>query len=194
MTRLLVLLAILLLSFSCKKDGIIVQTPPENELDCALTNCTSSQEFYGNSLLNGECWISDYAVIAPSSNFALSVILGKAATNGISENLRFVINNKTDFSDTIWLGWVDFVNLTPGIGHSAYSYSEGDSSAGKFDFAPGLPVTKEDFLVIDFINEDTSIVEGRFQLRFSRRNVNSFVTHAPDSMQFQCGKFRAKEI
>lgn len=73
-----------------------------------------------------------------------------------------MINNEIDFLDIIWLGWVDFLNFIFGIGYFVYFYSEGNFLVGKFDFVLGLLVIKEDFLVIDFINEDISIVEGWF--------------------------------
>lgn len=188
-----VLLICAVLLSCCKNDDDIVEQPYD-KLDCTQVDCPISQEFYGVGMMNDACWKSDFAVLEPVSSFSLAISLNKNEINGIREGLTISINKKTELLDTIWLGWADFANQVPNLAYARYSYSEGNSSAGKFDFAPDVPVTKEDFLVIDFINEDTSIVEGRFQLRFSRRSVSSFVTHAPDSMRFQCGKFRAKEI
>ena len=182
------------LLFSCCKNDDDMIGLPIKELDCTQIECTSIDEFYGVGLMNNNCWISDYSVLDPFSPFAMSIIIGKEETNGISESLRFVVNNETKFSDTIWLGGADFVNVVPGVAHSSYYYDEGGSSAGVFDFNPDVEFNKTDFLLIDYINEDTSIVEGRFQMRFSRRNVNGFVIQAPDTMRFQCGSFRAKKL
>ncbi|MDV7396808.1 hypothetical protein RZS08_35750, partial [Arthrospira platensis SPKY1] len=61
-----------------------------------------------------------------------------------------------------------------------------------FGFSPDSELTYQDFLLIDDFSADTTIVEGRFQVRFPKRSVSNFVTHAPDTMNIRCGKFRAK--
>ena len=187
-----ILLLFAILFISCTDDNDVVE-PFIVELDCEQIDCPVTEEFYGIGLMNDECWMSAYAVLDPFTPLALSVIIGKGETNGIAESLSFSINKQTDLSDTIWLGWTDYTNPIPNIAFAHYSYSEDHSSAGGFRFSSNSALTYEDFLLIDYMNEDTSIVEGRFQLRFSEKSVSNFVTHAPDTMRFECGSFRARE-
>ncbi|MDV7397687.1 hypothetical protein RZS08_40175, partial [Arthrospira platensis SPKY1] len=102
------------------------------------------------------------------------------------------INKATSLRDTIWLGGTYSDVEIPGLARSSYNYLEDHTIAGSFRFAPTDTLTYKDFLLIDDFNADTTIVEGRFQVRFPRRSVSNFVTHAPDTMNIRCGKFRAK--
>jgi len=183
------LLAVLL--YSCDKD----KAAPALPVDCAEMECPVTEEFYGVGLMNGECWVADGAVIDTFSRVNFLIILAGAEFDGITENLLFSISRAAELQDTIWLGWNrSFTNPRPNVADTWYSYMEDHSVAGEFKFGVGTEVTYNDYLLIDYFNADTSIVEGRFEVRFPERSVNSFVTHAPDSMHIRCGKFRAKAL
>jgi hypothetical protein len=180
------LLAVLL--YSCDKD----KAAPALPMDCAEMDCPVTEEFYSVGLMNGECRAAKAVKTAFSSTFSFSIRLFGGEVNGISEELTFSINPMTTLQDTIWLGWNSFTNPRPNVAHTWYSYMEDHSVAGEFKFGVGTEVTYNDFLLIDYFNADTSIVEGRFEVRFPERSVSGFVTHAPDTMHIRCGKFRAK--
>lgn len=185
-------LCLVLVTISCCQDhGVepITVVPNCDNLDCPILT-----EFFGVGLMNGQCWSADATYIDPLSSSSLSITLGKNEINGIGENLRFIINDVTNLADTIWLGWTDVTMPVPNVAEARYFYTESHSSAGKFDFAPDSELTYSDFLIIDYINEDTSIVEGHFQVNFSRKLVSNLVVNAPDSMNLQCGQFKSKEF
>ena len=185
------LLAVLL--YSCDKD----KAAPALPVGCEEMECPVTEEFYGVGLMNGACWAADGAIItypsSASSVSSFSIRLFGGEVNGISEALFLSINRVTTLQDTIWIGSnSSFTNPRPNVAHTWYSYMEGHSVAGGFKFGVGTEVTYNDYLLIDYFNADTSIVEGRFEVRFPERSVSGFVTHAPDTMNIRCGKFRAK--
>jgi hypothetical protein len=182
------LLAVLL--YSCDKDKASPALPVAcMEIECPVV----TEEFYSVGLMNGECWAADGAVIDTFSQVNFLIVLASAGLDGITESLLIDISRTTDLRDTIWLGWNrSFTNPRHNVAHTWYSYLEDHSVAGEFKFGVGTEVTYNDYLLIDYFNADTSIVEGRFEVRFPERSVSGFVTHAPDTMNIRCGKFRAK--
>jgi hypothetical protein len=182
------LLAVLL--YSCDKD----KAAPALPVGCEEMDCPVTEEFYSVGLINEECRAAKAVITTFSSTLSFSIRLFGGEVNGISEDLTFGINQITSLNDTIWLGWNSFTNPKPNIARAWYSYMEDHSLAGGFQFGVGTEVTYNDYLLIDYFNADTSIVEGRFQVRFPKRSVSNFVTHAPDTMNIRCGKFRAKAL
>lgn len=182
-----------IITISCCDDDMTME-PDRDGIDCSEIDCLVIEEFYGKGMVNSACWTTDLTNIDHSGNTHFSITLWGETTNGIDEQLRIRIINTADLNDTIWLGWVDFANPSPNIASARYFYTEGSSFAGDFDFGSDSELTYDDYLLIDSFNADTSIVEGRFKVRFPRRNINNFVTHAPDTMRIECGSFRVKEL
>lgn len=189
----IVIASLAVLTLSCKEE-MTIDKPQQSELRCEEIECSIVADFYGVGIMQNDCWTADASYIDLLSSSSLSITLGKNEINGIGENLRFVINDVTDLADTIWLGWTDVTIPAPNIAEARYFYTEGHSSAGKFDFEPYSELTSKDFLIIDYINEDTSIVEGRFQVYFTRKIMSSFVPNAPEEMNIRCGRFKSKEL
>ncbi|WP_282776190.1 hypothetical protein [Phaeodactylibacter xiamenensis] len=194
----LYLLNMILFSFlisCCNDDDMMIKEPDDMVVDCTEMDCSTQEDFYGVGVMNGECWESDFSQLEIfDSSWKLMITLGKEESNGIDGRLFFIINELTNLSDTIWLGFsysnVSTPNLIASVG---YTYLEDHSIVGDFDFSSDDELTYNDFLIIDYFNQDTSIVEGHFQVRFPQRSVNHFV-NAPDSMNIQCGRFRVSEF
>lgn len=186
-----ILYILLILTIACnKREGI---EPVPDEVNCEDTGCTVDEDFYSVGLLNGACWVPPFIGISPLSEGYITIIFSEPAINGIRGELIFDIDKKmTDLQDTIWLG-KPWNGSSLNSAAATYIYWEGTSIAGRFNFEIGTPLTYDDYMLIDYFNADTSVVEGRFQLRFPKRDVNSFVTHAPDSMHIQCGQFRVEK-
>ncbi|MEO0683771.1 MAG: hypothetical protein AAFY76_01655 [Cyanobacteria bacterium J06649_11] len=158
-------------------------------------NCSIEEEFYCSGLLNEECWTTTFVSISPLSEDDLVIICGDPEVNGIRGELRFVIEKSTtDLQDTIWLGKRSNGSDLDNFAGARYIYLEGNSLVGGFEFVLNAPFTSKDYLLIDSFNADTSVVNGRFRLKFTERNVPSFVTHAPDSMSISCGSFRIRDF
>lgn len=175
---------------ACCKEPIIDTN--KEELHCEEVECPILDEFYGAGLLNGECWYAEKGWIDSTSRNNLTILLTKHEIDGFIDELAFLINKETNINDTIWLGWAYSNNSTPNLARVEYYYIEGHSIVGDFSFEVGSPLTYKDYLLIDYINAYTTIVEGRFQVKLPHRRVNNFVTHAPDTMNITCGSFKAK--
>jgi hypothetical protein len=185
------LLLLTLLFLGCKDDEPTVQTPTA---DCEDVACpAATQEFYGTGLMNGACWEAAWVGIDTFSTTELNIVMTETAVDGIYGRLYLIVNQVTNLLDTIWIGG-DSNNMTPNLAYAWFYYIEDHSIVGDFTFRPLDVLTYKDFLLIDYFNADTTIVEGRFQVHFPRRLINPFVTHAPDSMRIECGRFRARAL
>ncbi|WP_367388763.1 hypothetical protein [Lewinella sp. LCG006] len=183
------LMALFFGAVACCEDpvmDVVKEEPSCDEVECAIQD-----EFYGVGLLNGECWYAERGWIDSSNPYVLSIYLAANTTNEIIDELSFIVNDETALSDTIWLGWAYSNIPIPNVASTRYAYIEDHSNVGSFSFERDSPLTYQDYLLIDYFNADTTIVEGHFQVKLPHRSVNSFVTHAPDSMNIRCGRFRA---
>ncbi|NBC05563.1 MAG: hypothetical protein GVY26_00025 [Bacteroidetes bacterium] len=177
---------------SCREEDSGKPETAVSGINCDTVSCPIPTDFYGAGLMNGECWFAEAAIFDRILTDGYLLQMG-FVVNGISENIIFDLSRDVNLEDTIWLARGNVDDSRPNIGKAWYSYSEGHSIAGGFDFTKNAPPTYEDYLLIDYFNEDTTLLEGRFKLRFTDRSVNSFVTHAPDSMRFECGRFRLEQ-
>jgi hypothetical protein len=177
----------------CNDDDMMINEPDGMVVDCTEMDCSTQEDFYGAGVMNEECWIADNTELEINTPSAMMLVnLRKYESNSIDGYLYFIINKLTDLNDTIWLGF-SYSNVPiPNVARTKYTYLEDHSIVGDFDFSPDDELTYNDFLIIDYFNQDTSIVEGHFQVRFPQRSVNHFV-NAPDSMNIQCGRFRVSE-
>ncbi|WP_421947190.1 hypothetical protein [Phaeodactylibacter xiamenensis] len=178
----------------CNDDDMMIKEPDGMVVDCSEMDCSTQEDFYGVGVMNEECWIADNTELEINTPSAMMLVnLRKYESNSIDGYLYFIINKLTDLNDTIWLGF-SYSNVPiPNVARTKYTYLEDHSIVGDFDFSPDDELTYNDFLIIDYFNQDTSIVEGHFQVRFPQRSVNHFV-NAPDSMNIQCGRFRVSEF
>ena len=186
MKKLALLICPILLLACCDDDDMVPQpsTPPP----CVEVLCETEEELFGKAILNGVCWMADYTFLLPGK----TIFLARSEGNGIEGGLSINLEQATDLQDTIWLWRHATTDPAPNLVSCNYSYSEGPSSVGEFDFHSTAEPTYEDFLIIDYFNADTSLIEGRFRVRFSDRRVNSFV-NAPDTMRLGCGSFRVQK-
>ncbi|WP_425420554.1 hypothetical protein [Phaeodactylibacter xiamenensis] len=178
----------------CNDDDMMIKEPDGMVVDCSEMDCSTQEDFYGVGVMNEECWIADNTELEINTPSAMILVnLRKYESNSIDGYLYFIINKLTDLNDTIWLGF-SYSNVPiPNVARTKYTYLEDHSIVGDFDFSPDDELTYNDFLIIDYFNQDTSIVEGHFQVRFPQRSVNHFV-NAPNSMNIQCGRFRVSEF
>ena len=169
--------------------------PMPSEVNCAEVDCVIEDSFYGKGLLNGECWTTPFVGINPLSSRDINIILGDPEINGQRGELHLTFaKSSTNLQDTIWLGRLPTSNSPSNFGGAQYLYWEDHTPVGRFKFAPNAPFTYQDYLLIDDFNADTTMISGRFQLRFVERNIASFVQHAPDSMTIKCGSFRVERF
>ncbi|WP_367391452.1 hypothetical protein [Lewinella sp. LCG006] len=171
----------------CDDDDAVPQPPPPPA--CLEVLCETEEEFFGKAIRNSECWIADYVRFrGPGS----SIYLYQERPDGFTEVLSFPLNRNTDLSDTIWLGFTNSGNPSPHIVSASYRYDTDHGVLGGFRFEYGSAPSYQDFLIIDYFNADTSILEGHFQINFPPANPIPFV-NPPDSMRLGCGSFRVKE-
>ncbi|MEO0683770.1 MAG: hypothetical protein AAFY76_01650 [Cyanobacteria bacterium J06649_11] len=183
---------LILLFSSCQKGDFQQRL---GEIDCAEVDCMIADDFYGSGLLNGECWTTRFVGIGPFPGRDLDIILGDPEVNGHRGELHLTFDKTTtDLQDTIWLGRQPTGHGPSNSGTAQYIYWEDHTPVGRFKFILNAPFTYDDYLLIDSYNIDTSILSGRFNLRFTERDVSSFVHHAPDSMNIKCGSFRVEEF
>ncbi|WP_367391451.1 hypothetical protein [Lewinella sp. LCG006] len=173
----------------CDDDDAVPQPPPPPA--CLEVVCETEEEFYGKAIMNGECWVADEVRLYGDEGVNF-IDLNKNQVNDIRQGLSIEIIKNANLHDTLWIGLANSDNPEPNLALTYYGYFDSHSSVGEFDFAFGTELTFEDYLLIDYFNADTSIIEGRFQVRFPNRSVNSFV-NAPDSMLLGCGSFRVKK-
>ncbi|WP_367391450.1 hypothetical protein [Lewinella sp. LCG006] len=189
MKKLLLLLLPVMYLSCCDDDDAVPQPPPPPA--CLEVLCETEEEFYGKAIMNGECWVADWVDLHLSPGGEYSIHLNKNEVDGVSEGLSILLFYNTILDDTIWIGSNSFTNPSPSTASSFYGYRGVDASLGTFGFEHGLEPTYTDYLLIDYFNADTSIIEGRFQISFSNRSMSSFA-NAPDSMRLGCGSFRVK--
>jgi hypothetical protein len=165
------------------------------EIDCQDIDCVIEDEFYASGLLNSECWTTNTLAINPLSESDLIIAIGDREINGIRSELNLSFEKaKTNLEDTIWLSRQTGGSVPSNSGTAQYIYWEDHTPVGRFNLSANVPYIPTDYLLIDYYNADTSILEGRFQLKFTERDVSSFVTHAPDSMEIKCGSFKIEDF
>lgn len=71
-----------------------------------------------------------------------------------------------------------------------FAYTEDDQFFGSFKI-PGGEGTKEDYLLIDYVNEDTTEIAGRFQVKFTKIG-EALPIEVPTSLIISCGTFRCE--
>lgn len=175
---------------SCGEDDDTVPQPLPPPA-CLEVTCETAGEYFGKAIMNGECWMADWVDLHRSPGGEYSIHLNKNEVDGVGEGLSIFLFGNTILDDTIWVGNNSFTNPSPTIASSFYDYRGIDASLGVFKFQSGAELTYTDYLLIDYFNADTSIMEGRFQVHFPKRSVSSFA-NAPDSMRLGCGSFRVK--
>jgi hypothetical protein len=190
MKNLLLLLLPLMMLSCCEDDDAVPQ--PAIPPPCVEVACETEDEFFGKAIRNGECWKADTAFFFKSST-KTSIYLDDVPINGIEEGLIVSFFHNANLEDTLWFDINDFRDPAPHIASARYSYREFHGVAGSFSFLFGHELTYEDYLLIDYFNADTSIIEGHFQVYFPDGSVNSYI-NAPDSMRFGCGSFRARAL
>lgn len=150
-----------LLFFSCQKEKITSEpegSDTHSTIDCTVEECDIEEDFYWKGFINGECWTTIEGRLDPNTHRMLITLFGEKR-NGIDEFLHLIIYHNTDLRDTIWIGWNHSSVLYPNIARASYNYSEGgDTDLGEFEFSLADELTREDYLLIDYVNEDTTII------------------------------------
>ncbi len=187
-TILLIIISAMTLT-ACQKENTGTNEP--TRINCEEIVCESEEAFFATCLINEECKEAVGAGFLYSSNNNILIILGIDQVNGIGEQLFISVSEEADLDSKISLGWNNG-SRSPQIVHAWYQYSQGASVAGYFEFEKSDELQEEDYLIIDYYNGDTTILEGHFQVNFPHKRVSSFVTHAPDSMRIECGQFRVE--
>ncbi len=144
-------------------------------IDCSAVDCLPLNDYAASALMNGACWQADWARIDTfSMPNDISIYISGGVTNGIWELFIININDLTNLEGGF------YSNLPiANIARISYDYLDDLVPAGCFDFKPTDGITYKDFLIIDYFNADTTIIEGRFQVRFPDKTVNTIITHAP---------------
>jgi hypothetical protein len=174
------LLSGMLALLACEKEKA---QPAETCLDAC-----PHEGFHAVFLKNGECFNS------VNSKFRFDggdIALRFRNGNLINESLLIYINPNYDFEDTLWLESFYLLNPQPSKAYVLYSYVQDDQVFAGWTIPAGKS-TKEDYLIIDYFNEDTTIIEGRFQCRF-QESWNGGAIEIPDSLVITCGSFRVQK-
>jgi len=143
------------------------------------------QEFHGTFLQNNICFKANSFQYFKDGNF---YFISLKKSDLFIEGIRFNFNSKQNLKDTLFLE--SSFNLKSNQCGVFYSYFEGASIVGSWDI-PQNKGTKNDYLIIDEFNSDTTIIKGRFQCKFQTKTVNPFV-NAPDTLNISCGSFKLK--
>ena len=80
--------------------------------------------------------------------------------------------------------WIEAFDVTSSFTDRVilnYSYQDYSGLSGGFGIPTGQG-TKDDYLIIDYYNADTSILEGRFQCKFKEGSAASWV-NVPDGLE-----------
>jgi hypothetical protein len=174
------LLSGMLALLACEKEKA---QPSEKCLDAC-----PHEGFHAVFLKNGECFTSVNSEFwFDGGRIALNFYNGSL----INETLLISLDFNSNFKDTLWLETFNALNPDPLKARILYSYSQDDQLLAGWRIPAGKG-TKEDFLVIDYFNEDTTIIEGRFQCRF-QENWNGGAIEIPDSLVITCGSFRVQK-
>jgi hypothetical protein len=154
----------------------------------ACLDACPHEGFHAVFLKNGECFTS------VNSEFWFDggrIALNFPNGNLINETLSISISPNSDFSDTLWLETPNTFNTSVSKADVIYAYTQDDQLFADWTIPAGKG-TKEDYLIIDYFNEDTTIIEGRFQCRFQESGSGGAI-EIPDSLVLTCGSFRVQK-
>jgi hypothetical protein len=87
-------------------------------------------------------------------------------TSNMGESLYITLSPSTDLRDTIWLMHPNSPERRANTVRASYAYFEDHSVVGNFKLDKDAPFTGEDYLLIDYVNADTTLLEGRFSGTF----------------------------
>jgi hypothetical protein len=166
----------LIIVIGCEK---MDNTKPQEKPIC------EHQEFHGTFLLNNNC------IKTNSNKFSKEgddYIISLRKSGIFLEGIRFNFTTGQNLKDTLFLE--SSFNLKSNQCGVFYTYFEGASVVGSWDIPKGKG-TKNDYLIIDEFNSDTTIIGGRFQCKFQTKTINPFV-NAPDTLNISCGSFKLK--
>lgn len=183
MKDLVKLMFLVIIIGSCSKDCYDIE---RSNLVC--NDHCEHDEFHATCLVNGECFNS-LRTVGNLEKGRISFIIINSEQNQYGAVHIRLRKNKIS-SDTLYFkGSVPFLN---GENNSDifFSYSEDDQLLGSFDLHSGGG-TKEDYMIIDYVNEDTTEIAGRFQVAFTKRSVGLPID-IPPSMAITCGTFKVK--
>lgn len=154
------------------------EMPPDKIEDCSFGT------FYLNMILNGKCWegedikfykeIESFLVVAELKNkFDEAFIFNFPLNTLIGESHFF-------------FPWV--FNSKDSIATPNFFFNEGDGTLISYDI-PQIDTTGTNYFIIDNMNQDSTLMEGRFECTLIRDGeTNAF--DAPDSLVITDGMFR----
>lgn len=170
---------ILLLCTSCGKGDKLDLEPPINIEDCQI------EEYYARMLINGECWTSTSSVYKINQGIGIYDIRLENIGN-LTEGLYFL----TDVANN--LGRMIFFT---GDRNSfvAFAVTEGlDAAVVGFEAKYSID-TESNWIIIDSISLDSTIISGRFEAILYRNGEgNQAIYPSPEKLVITDGQFRVK--
>ncbi|MGK0314749.1 MAG: hypothetical protein ACI86M_000969 [Saprospiraceae bacterium] len=161
---------------SCGKEEVPPPLPPCDHDDFHVS-------FRFNGMCESQVFI-DYSKLG--DNF--SIYSGRSYTEDLAQFLHIKVFKESNLKDTLWIEAFDVSSSFTDRVKVTYHYSGPNGLSGSFSIPPGQG-TKEDYLIIDYYNADTTILEGRFQCTFKEGSAASWV-NAPDSLVLTDGSFK----
>ncbi|MFT6336512.1 MAG: hypothetical protein ACI86M_000968 [Saprospiraceae bacterium] len=159
---------------SCGKEVVPPPLPP-----------CEHDDFHVSFRFNGSCETQVYVDFSDYGDY-FSIESGRSHIEEILQFLSIDISKESILNDTLWIGTE--THTLSRLRSIKYRYQEAGGVSGTFSIPPSQG-TKEDYLIIDYYNADTTILEGRFQCTFKERSAASWV-NAPDSLVLTDGSFK----
>jgi len=144
-------------------------------------------DFHVSFRFNDSCATQTYIRFEKlGSDFHISS--GRTHTEEIGQFLHVFFLKESNLNDTLW---IDSINSNSSANDKVsvrYSYVESSGISGGYNIIPGQG-TRNDYMIIDYYNADTTIIEGRFQCKFTEGSAASWVG-APDTIVITDGSFK----
>jgi len=182
MRNIFVILVSLLIT-SCGKDCYDIE---RSNLTC--NDHCEHEEYHVTCLENGECFKSLFIKgRLEKGTITVNVVNGEQNQYGV---LNIKLRKNKISCDTLFFRGTAAYLEDLSFSDVFLFYGEGDQILGGFKIPTGGG-TKEDYVIVDYINEDTTEIAGRFQVEFTERFVGLPIG-MPPNMSITCGSFRVK--
>jgi hypothetical protein len=165
---------------------VLFQSCCKEEMPPPIPPC-EHDDFHVTYRFNDSCVTETFVQFSKDGeDFAIKS--GRTHSEEIAQFLNILILEESNLNDTLWIEGFDVTSSFTDRVIFTYSYVESSGISGGFRIRPGQG-TKDDYLIIDYYNADTTILEGRFQCKFKEGSAASWV-NAPDSLKLSEGSFK----